>query len=73
MAESYKTKLPVKLKLVSGSMVGETSYDQVYSVILDTNTNLEDGAWKNIQPSAPTLVDVAQKVASCGGPKMDKN
>ena len=69
---TYRRKLPVKLRLVSGSMVGETSYDQVYSGILDTNSNSGDGACRNIQTSGPTLTDVARKVASCGGPKLDE-
>ena len=39
---SYKGNSPVELRLVSGAMVGETSYDQVYSHIPDTHSNSED-------------------------------
>ena len=57
--------IPVKIKLVAGSLVGTTEYTQVYNDI---------GSGQNISDSArtPTLVGVALSVASCGGAKMDK-
>ena len=46
---SYRRKLPVKLRLVSGSMIGETSYDRVYNGISNTNSNSGDDVQENIQ------------------------
>ena len=69
---AYRNGSPVKVKLVSGTMVGETNYDQVYNDIEHVNRIPETNLTEDLLPSASNLVGVARKVASCGGPKLDE-
>ena len=57
--------MPVKIKLVAGSLVGTTEYTQVYNDI-GSDENISDSS------GTPTMVGVARSVTSCGGAKMDE-